>query len=78
MVESGRLIVEVVNHRIKTEGDVSTKRVVLSPTQETLWADLSLLHEDAGESWSNDLMLDVESKILVWHLPTCAISVASH
>jgi hypothetical protein len=60
--------VEVVDHRKRADGNVATKRVVLSPTQETLWADLSLLHEDSGESWSHDLMLDVESKILVRNL----------
>lgn len=43
----------------------TTKRVVLSPTHETLWADLSLLHEESGEAWSAQTMLEVESKILV-------------
>ncbi|KAF9981816.1 Transcription factor spt20, partial [Modicella reniformis] len=61
----GRLIVEVIDHRKRPENNPTTKRVVLSPTQETLWADLSMLHEEAAESWSNDLMLDVESKILI-------------
>ncbi|KAG0325679.1 Transcription factor spt20 [Podila horticola] len=43
----------------------TTKRVVLSPTQETLWADLSLLHEESGEAWSAQTMLEVESKVLI-------------
>lgn len=51
----------------KGESGGTTKRVVLTPTQETLWADLSLLHEESGENWSSDVMLDVESKILVRH-----------
>lgn len=50
---------------VKKDGEPTIKRVVLSPTQETLWADLSLLHEESGEGWSNQLMLEVESKILV-------------
>jgi len=50
---------------MKKDGEPAIKRVVLSPTQETLWADLSLLHEESGEGWSNQLMLEVESKILV-------------
>ncbi|ORZ13876.1 Spt20 family-domain-containing protein, partial [Lobosporangium transversale] len=63
----GCLIAEVVDHRTKgkQESEVTTKRIVLSPTQETLWADLSLLHEESGESWSSDMMLDIESKILI-------------
>jgi hypothetical protein len=63
----GHLIVEVVDHRTKVAQDSkpSKKRVILSPSQETLWADLSLLHEESGEGWSSQLMLDVESKILV-------------
>ncbi|KAF9099724.1 Transcription factor spt20, partial [Mortierella sp. AM989] len=63
----GRLIVEIVDHRTKgkNDGTESTKRVILTPTQGTLWADLSLLHEESGERWSNDMMLDVESKILI-------------
>ncbi|KAF9973030.1 Transcription factor spt20 [Actinomortierella ambigua] len=42
-----------------------TKRVVLSPSQETLWADLSLLHEESRQTWSNELALEVESQILL-------------
>ncbi|KAI8595934.1 Spt20 family-domain-containing protein, partial [Dissophora ornata] len=62
----GCLIAEVVDHRKKKESDVTTtKRIILSPTQETLWADLSLLHEESGESWTSDMMLDFESKILI-------------
>ena len=65
----GRLIVEVVDHRTKASQDKdnkpSKKRVILEPSQETLWADLSLLHEESGENWSSQTMLDVESKILV-------------
>ncbi|KAF9920583.1 Transcription factor spt20, partial [Linnemannia zychae] len=63
----GRLIVEVVDHRtiVAQDNKASKKRVILSPSQETLWADLSLLHEESGENWSSQLMLDVESKILI-------------
>jgi hypothetical protein len=67
--------VEVVDHRAKASQDnkPSKKRVILSPSQETLWADLSLLHEESGEGWSSQLMLDVESKILVMRCISCLL-----
>ena len=59
----GCLIVEIHDHR-KTEEPV-IKRVAMQPTAESLWTDIILLNEDWGYLWTEDIALEVESKVLV-------------
>lgn len=40
-------------------------RVLLRPNSETLFADLCLLNQKAGNNWTDKDALEVEAKILV-------------
>lgn len=40
-------------------------RVVLSPNSETLWADICLLNQKEGNTWTDRDALEVEARILV-------------
>lgn len=71
----GCLIVEIYDHRTKFQDTVhdipadgnskEVKRIALRPSAETLWTDLCLMNEASRESWTEDLALEVEAKILV-------------
>lgn len=39
-------------------------RVVLTPSPETVWADLCLLNQRSGLTWTDNDALEVESRIL--------------
>lgn len=66
------MIVESVDHRKprlhvqqSTSKEPECVRVVLQPTPESFYADLCLLNEKNGNSWTDQEALEVESKILV-------------
>lgn len=71
----GRLIIEIHDHRLVRSGqqdaallpdnDVKVKRVVMHPTAESLWTDILLLREEWGHPWTEEIALEVESKLLV-------------
>ena len=63
---SGCLIVEIHDHRkTKQQDEPVIKRVAMRPTAESLWTDILLLNEDWGFPWTEDIALEVESKVLV-------------
>lgn len=41
------------------------KRVVMKPTAESIWTDITLLSEEWGFPWTEDIALEVEAQILV-------------
>jgi hypothetical protein len=47
------------------ESQKITTKVLLRPNSETLFADLCLLNQKAGNSWTDKDALEVEAKILV-------------
>ena len=64
------MIVELLDYRpLKgKEPELATpkrSRVVLSPTPETMWADICSLNQKAGSVWTDEDALHVEAKILV-------------
>lgn len=66
----GNMIVELLDYRPPKGKDPilenpEKSRVVLSPNSETLWTNLCLLNQKAGNMWTDDDALDVEAKILV-------------
>ena len=66
----GCMIVELLDYRpTKGKDPVLEKpdrtRVVLTPSPETLWADLCLLNQRAGLAWTDKEAVDIESRILV-------------
>lgn len=63
----GCLIVELFDHREpSTSTDtVKPQRVVLHPTAETAWADLSLMNARNGGTWTDREALEIESRLLV-------------
>ncbi|RCH79911.1 Transcription factor spt20, partial [Rhizopus stolonifer] len=58
----GCLIVEIHDHRSEV---TEIKRVVMKPTAESIWTDVALLSEDWGFTWTEDIALEVEAKILI-------------
>jgi|SRR6266404_6281212 len=56
------------------KSDKISARVLLRPNSETLFADLCLLNQKAGNKWTDQDALEVEAKILV---RTCWPSVRS-
>jgi len=40
-------------------------RVVLHPSSESLWADICLLNQKAGNQWTDQDALEIEARILV-------------
>lgn len=64
----GSLIVEIHDHRHSAQQqdvEPNIKRVVMRPTAESLWTDILLLNEVWGSAWTQDIALEVESKVLV-------------
>lgn len=64
----GRLIVEIHDHRRSKNPQNApeiVKRVVMQPTAESLWTDVKLLNEKWGHPWTEDIALEVESRLLV-------------
>lgn len=64
----GSLIVEIHDHRHSAQQqdvEPNIKRVVMRPTAESLWTDILLLNEVWGSPWTQDIALEVESKVLV-------------
>lgn len=64
------MIVEILNFRPQKPKDPvpdqpDAQRVVLRPTPETLWADVCLLNQKAGSTWTDRDALEVEARILV-------------
>ncbi|KAF8579913.1 hypothetical protein K439DRAFT_1358359 [Ramaria rubella] len=67
----GCMIVESIDHRKlrvlhppSDSNEPETVRVVLQPNAESLYADLCLLNAKNGYTWTDQEVLDVESKIL--------------
>lgn len=65
----GCLIVEIHDHRTANveneDPDAKTKRIVMKPTAESIWTDISLLSEEWGFPWTEEIALEVEAQILV-------------
>lgn len=66
----GCMIVDLLDYRPPKGKDPVLEnpdrtRVVLTPSPETLWADLCLLNQRAGYTWTDKDALEVESRILV-------------
>ena len=49
----------------RTDTEAEVKRVVMQPTAESIWADICLLNEESGFTWTEDIALQVEAQILV-------------
>ena len=67
---AGCMIVEVHDYRPPKATDPTLDephktRVVLSPNSETLWADICLMNQKAGNTWTDREALEVEARILV-------------
>lgn len=67
---AGCMIVELQDYRsAKNRREVlttpETSRVVLRPNAETLWADICLLSQKAGNSWTDHDALGMEARLLV-------------
>ncbi|KAI7903979.1 Spt20 family-domain-containing protein [Cokeromyces recurvatus] len=60
----GCLIVEIHDHRSKN-AEPSKKRIVMKPTAESIWTDITLLSEEWGFPCTEDIALEVESQILI-------------
>lgn len=68
------MIVELLDYRpLKGKDPIleipEKSRVVLSPNSETLWTNLCLLNQKAGNIWTDEDALEVEAGILV-RVPT--------
>lgn len=69
----GCLIVEIHDHRSgdlennnrTLETEAKMKRIVMKPTAESIWTDITLLSEEWGFPWTEDIALEVEAQILV-------------
>lgn len=69
----GCLIVEIHDHRSSDrennnrlpESEAKMKRIVMKPTAESIWTDITLLSEEWGFPWTEDIALEVEAQILV-------------
>ena len=64
------MIVEIEDHRVPIPKDDKppekiVARALLRPNSETLFADLCLLNQKAGNKWTDKDALEVEAKILV-------------
>ena len=64
------MIVELLDYRPQKAKDAiltnpERSRVVLTPSSETLWADICLLNQKAGNIWTDQEALEVEARILV-------------
>lgn len=63
------MIVESIDHRKPSSESASNEpecvRVVLQPNGESFYADLCLLNAKHGNTWTDQEVLEVESKILV-------------
>ncbi|KAG2237292.1 hypothetical protein INT48_009025, partial [Thamnidium elegans] len=70
---NGCLIVEIHDHRSgdpennnrTLETEAKMKRIVMKPTAESIWTDITLLSEEWGFPWTEDIALEVEAQILI-------------
>lgn len=67
---AGCMIVELLDYRPPKAKDPvlvdpERSRVVLAPNGETLWADICLLNQKSGYTWTDQDALEVEARILV-------------
>jgi transcription factor SPT20 len=53
------------NSKESKSPEKATTRVLLRPNSETLFADLCLLNQKAGNKWTDQDAVEVEAKILV-------------
>ena len=70
MSPEGCMVVELLDYRPPKGKDPELHepkrtRVVLNPTPESLWADICMLNQKAGHTWTDHDALQVEAKILV-------------
>jgi hypothetical protein len=66
----GCLIVELLDFRPQKAKDPvleqpDAQRVVLRPNPETIWADICLMKQKAGATWTDADALEMEARILV-------------
>ncbi|KAI0917859.1 hypothetical protein AcV5_002691 [Taiwanofungus camphoratus] len=66
----GCMIVELLDYRPRKVTDPQldhpeTTRVVLMPNSETLWADICLMNQKSGNTWTDEDALNVEARILM-------------
>ncbi|KAJ3552987.1 hypothetical protein NM688_g3859 [Phlebia brevispora] len=79
----GCMIVELLDYRpLKGKepelANPKRSRVVLSPTPETMWADICLLNHKAGNVWTDEDALQVEAKILLATTPPLCLDPDPH
>ncbi|KAI0077762.1 hypothetical protein K474DRAFT_1620724 [Panus rudis PR-1116 ss-1] len=70
----GCMIVEIMDYRpTKPKESVLEKpeqsRVILAPNAETLWSEICLLNQKAGNTWTDQDALEAESRILLATAP---------
>jgi transcription factor SPT20 len=66
----GCMIVELLDYRPQKLKEPALEkpertRVVLHPNSETLWADICLLNQKAGNQWTDQDALEIEARLLV-------------
>lgn len=71
----GCMIVELKDYRPPKSKDPTLEqpevtRVVLHPNSETLWADLCSLNQRHGGKWTDQNVLEIEARILVFLQPS--------
>ncbi|OBZ73602.1 SAGA complex subunit spt20 [Grifola frondosa] len=83
----GCMIVELLDYRLeKSKDSVSPSenpepeksRVVLTPNSETLWADICLLNQKSGNTWTDADALEVEARLLLATAPPLCLSPDIH
>jgi transcription factor SPT20 len=66
----GCMIVELLDYRPQKSKEPTLEKpertlVVLHPNSETLWADICLLNQKAGNQWTDQDALEIEARLLV-------------
>ncbi|KAH8104068.1 Spt20 family-domain-containing protein [Cristinia sonorae] len=79
----GHMIVELLDYRPPKGKDPilenpEKRRVVLSPNAETMWTDLCLLNQKAGNVWTDQDALEVEAQILMSTAPPLCLDPDPH
>ncbi|KZT09823.1 uncharacterized protein LAESUDRAFT_747862 [Laetiporus sulphureus 93-53] len=79
----GCMIVELQDYRPPKASDPTLEdpqksRVVLTPSPETLWADICLLDQKAGNIWTDREALEVEARIVTAISPPLCLTPDPH
>ncbi|KII87461.1 hypothetical protein PLICRDRAFT_142760 [Plicaturopsis crispa FD-325 SS-3] len=79
----GCMIVELLDYRPQKSKDSPLEqpertRVVLHPNSETLWADICLLNQKSGKTWTDENALEIESRLLLATAPPLCLAPDPH